>query len=240
MTSQTTKALLLIAVTALLTYFITCYFCNPKTIDVPDKDRSATICSNYETEPPVVLTTDLVKSMVGTYGSNQLENIQNAPVNPVPEDAQSIWFDLETLKKFMYQIEYNVNKYPAQSENKKIGVRIYYAAYPKNALMRDFANHQTDPNFSYNPDYENKHTLVMIPTITGADGNNYDFNPLDVNSYDGFASMSKKLNINYISDTYSTLILGPGAVDEVDDVGNTSARNHGTLAPPETIIGLSF
>ena len=91
-----------------------------------------------------------------------------------------------------------MNKNPTQGRDKKLGVRIYYAAYPDNSKMRDLAATQTDPNFSYNPAYEKKHTLVMIPTIE-KDGKNYDFNPLDPNSYIGFTNMTKGGVFNFPS-----------------------------------------
>ena len=112
-------------------------------------------------------------------------------------------------------------------------------AEAKNEDMKRMAASQTDPNFSYNPAYENKHTLVMIPTITNAEGENLDFNPLDASTYNGFANMNKTKRDVFNSNSYSTLILGPGA-EMVNPNGNTSARNHGTLFPPETNVGISF
>lgn len=246
MKSQTLRIILLVALTALVTVFITCYFCKKKGHnDIPDKDRSTTICMDYQNDPAPLLTTEMVKSMVGTYATNQLYNIQNATTNAVPNDARAIWFDLETLKKFLYHIEHNVGNNYAQSQGKKIGVRIYYSAYPKNTEMRELSTSQADPNFTFNPSYENKHTLVMIPTISGADGANYDFNPLDVNTYNGFVNMDTKNKYSFINSSYSTLILGPGAeiVNQTGGNGgtnNTVARNHGALTPPDNIVGSGF
>lgn len=243
MKNQTLKILLLVVLTALVTAFITCHFCKKHDHDdIPDKDRSTTICMDYQSDPAPQLTTKMVKSMVTTYSGNQLNNIQTAPTNAVPNDARAIWFDLETLKKFLYHIEHSVNNNYAQSHDKKIGVRIYYSAYPKNTEMRALSTEQADPNFTFNPAYESKHTLVMIPTISGADGENYDFNPLDVNSYVGFVNMDKKDKYSFINNSYSTLILGPGAetVNQSASSSATIARNHGVLTPPETVIGFGF
>lgn len=231
MKSQLLKCLLLCLLTALLTYFLTCYFCKKKFEDIPENTRSLTdICMDYDTITPPTLTTEMVKSMVTQYSGAQLNSIQTAPTNAVAVDARSIWFDLETLKEFLYQIEHNVNKNPAQGRDKKLGVRIYYAAYPDNSKMRDLAATQTDPNFSYNPAYEKKHTLVMIPTIE-KDGKNYDFNPLDPNSYIGFTNMTKGGVFNANSSTYSTLSLGTSANPLNPGPNPTIARNHGTLCP---------
>jgi hypothetical protein len=244
MKSQTIKILIIIALTAIVTAFITCILCKPKDVtNVPDKDRSATICMDYQTEPPAVLTSELVKSMVTRYSDAQLNNIQNAAVNNVPKDARSIWFDLETLKKFLYQIEYNASKNPSKIQNKSLGVRIYYAAYPENDKMRQYSQTQAQ-GFSFNPNYEKLHTLVMIPTITDKESeNHYDFNPLDVNSYVGFVNMNRDNRYAFINSNYPILTLGPGAEETTNAQGissQVSARNHGSLTPPDTFEGLGF
>lgn len=241
MKSQNLKCLLFIIVTALLTAFITWYLCRMKYIDdIPDKDRSATICMDYETQPPALLPAEVVRSMVTNYGDLQLNNIQTAPTNAVPVDAKAIWFDLETIKKFIYQIEHNANTNFAQSQNKKLGIRIYYASYPKNTQMAQMA--LNDPNFYYNPSYENLHTLVMIPTISGANNDNYDFNPLDVNSYTGFTNMKRNGVDPFADPSYSILSFGPSCEPELESPtpNQTSARNHGTLIPPAVGSGLFF
>lgn len=246
MKSQLLKCLLLCLLTALLTYFLTCYFCKKKFEDIPDNTRSLTsICMDYGTISPPTLTTEMVKSMVTEYSDTQLHNIQTAPTNAVPVDARSIWFDLETLKEFLYHIEHNVTKNATQARNKELGVRIYYAAYPKNDKMRDLAATQTDPNFSMNPDYEKLHTLVMIPTIEGDHGENYDFNPLDTNSYIGFVNMRKDGAFSSNSSSYSTLSLGTSAnpVNTAQGISTNNAvnaRNHGELTPPGANSALSF
>lgn len=243
MNSQIQRYVLVSLLTAIATYFLTTYSFNN---NIPENTRSLTdICMDYDTITPPTLTTEMVKSMVTQYSIAQLNSIQTATTNAVPVDARSIWFDLETLKEFLYQIEHNVNKNPTQGRDKKLGVRIYYAAYPDNTKMRDLAATQTDPNFSYNPAYEKKHTLVMIPTIQGADRENYDFNPLDVNSYIGFTNMKTGGAYSPNSSSYSTLSLGTSAnpvnTTQGAIVNNAViARNHGYLIPPSSGIGLSF
>lgn len=249
MKPQTLRLFILITLTAVITALITEFFCKKKDhSDIPDKDRSATsICMDYDNEAPPVLTTELVKSMVVKYNGVQLNNIQTAVTNAVPVDARSIWFDIETLKKFLYHVEHNVGKNYNESRDKKIGVRIYYAAYPKNAEMKRMAESQEDQNFTFNPAYENLHTLVMIPTISGTDGENYDFNPLDVASYNGFVNMENKAKDAFGGNNYSTLILGPSAevINNNSSAtnsfnGSINARNHGTLCPPGNAVGFGF
>jgi hypothetical protein len=230
--------------TSILTYFITCHFglCKKGETNTDGTRNPTTICMDYSSETPPSLTSGLVKSMVTKYNNTQLDYIQNAPGSQVPKDAQSIWFDLETLKKFLYHVENNANQHFNEFQNKKLGIRIYYAAYPKNEEMRVFAQSQTDPDFSYNPDYQFLHTLVMMPTISAADGNNYDFNPLDVATYDGFIKMPTKDKVAYDNGSYPTLTFGPGSYSNSTTVSQSQniVRNHGILCPPGNTNGISF
>ena len=236
MKSQFLKCLVLMLLTAVLTYFITCYFfCNDK--DNGGTRDLASICMNYENQPPATLTTKMITSMVGQYSGKQLNSIQSDSLNQIPKDARAIYFDLETLKQFVYQIEYNSSKNFAESKDKTLGVRIYYAAYPENDKMRAMESSQTDPNFSYNPTYEKLHTLVMIPTIRGNDKIDYDFNPLDVSTYNGYTRMPKTGKY-YTDETYSGISLGSSSRPQTGE--NVSARNHGMLYPPDSMTGFGF
>lgn len=250
MKTQTLKNIIICLLLCLFSALITYYLCRKKCNEGTDTTRSLTdVCMDYSTEAPATLTTEMVKSMVTQYGDAQLESIQTAPVNAVREDAKSIWFDLETLKAFMYQVEYNAKKKKPSIKNEELGIRIYYAAYPDNAKMRALATTQTDPNFSYNPAYEKRHTLVMIPTISDGKGGNYDFNPLDLTTFNGFANTPKSSTYNPNSSGYVTLSLGTSSAPVVPGGivpgGSTtspgiSARNHGHLYPPDNTIGNIF
>ena len=247
MKPQLLKYLLLILFTAFLTYFITCYFCRKKEDGDTGGTRDLnTICMDYDTEPPATLTTKMITSMVGQYSGSQLNSIQSDSLNQIPKDARAIWFDLETLKQFMYQIEHNAGKNFAESKDKTLGVRIYYAAYPTNDKMRVMATSQTDPNFSYNPAYEKLHTLVMIPTIAEKEGENFDFNPLDVSTYNGYVNMPKNGKF-YTEEDYIGISLGTSSAPASANISSTqtgsngvSARNHGHLYPPDNFSGMGF
>jgi hypothetical protein len=146
------------------------YFNNPFTVSSTPATTNE-ICMDYSKDNPSILKHSLVSEMVKNYRDNQLVSIQTATLNPVPNDAQSIWFPLDSIKKFIYHIEKGVedNKPGAKTD---LGLRIYYAAYSeKNAPAN----------------YEKKHTLVMIPTLK-IHGINADFNPIDINTYTGFDS----------------------------------------------------
>lgn len=234
------KCLFLCLLTAILSVLLTCYFCKKKHHDGDDDGtRSLTsICMDYDTEPAPVLTTELVKTMVTTYRGSQLNSIQTAPTNAVPKDAQSIWFDLETLKKFLYHLEHNVDKNATAGTRASLGVRIYYAAYPEKNILQRMMLSQVDTTYTIPANYEKLHTLVMIPTISYTAGENLDFNPLDVATYNGFVNMKIEKNNPRNSATYSTLSLGTfsGNTTHVGTGTPTpqqiNARNHGGLCPP--------
>ena len=236
------KSFILVVATALITVLIMQFFCKKHKNDHPKDDGTrslTTICMDYDNEPPATLTTDLVKSMVTKYDGTQLRYIQTASNTIVREDAKAIWFDLETLKKFLYHIEHNVGKNYAEGHDKKLGVRIYYSAYPDASKMNDYMSQQNDTTYQFDPAYENLHTLVMIPTITGENDQNYDFNPLDKTTYNGFTGKSARNPIT--SPSYNTLSLGASSeVTNLNSPTHTSARNHGTLFPPGPPVGVAF
>ena len=182
--------------------------------------------------------------MVAKYSDTQLYNIQNASNNAVQQDAKSIWFELETLKRFLYHVENNIKKNNVTISSEKLGIRIYYAAYPKNEAMRQLSQDQTDPSFTMNTAYENKHTLVMIPTIADSNGNNFDFNPQDQATYNGFTNMPKGTKNPLLSDNYSLMSLGTAptanGIVRTPSPNAIMARNHGELSPPGVSPGISF
>lgn len=86
------------------------------------------------------------------------------------EDANRLWFSLESLKNFIWQIEKEMCNKPCARENElRLGVRVYYARYPSDmhidglrGLPKDYAEH---------------HTLFMVPTYEDQTGTQVDFDP---------------------------------------------------------------
>ena len=75
---------------------------NPCPCDTPNK-----ICLDYSNSQINELRVDLIHTMTNKYRSNQLDfvNRNSDFLGYNKKDAHSIWFDLITLKKFMYHIE---------------------------------------------------------------------------------------------------------------------------------------
>ena len=136
------------------------------------------------------LRVDLIHTMTNKYRSNQLDfvNRNSDFLGYNKKDAHSIWFDLITLKKFMYHIEKTSRDLGAginrTISDKDLGIRIYYAAYPKKeenwkVQFPDLIDLYSDPNKQL---YEHLHTLVMVPTLN-IEGKMVDFNPKDTATY---------------------------------------------------------
>ncbi len=159
---------------------------------------------------PNTMTYDFIRMLVDNYRNNQLKSV-NEKLGI--EDAHSIHFDLATLKKFIADIEsLSLTGNPGLNTD-NLGVRFYYAAYPKAADWHLMGN------TPIGVDYAEKHTLVMVPTIKRKDENGvflcYDFNLLDMKIKEKNASAFKK-----DSDTSIEFV----------------CQNHGTLSPPATKV----
>jgi hypothetical protein len=190
---------------------------------------SASICMDYSADHMSTLDADLIHTMTRGYRKYQLKYIETETGTIAPKDAYSIWFDLVTLKKYLYHIEKN-----SKMSDSKLGVRFYYASYPETEKeMEGFKDLKDTSDKLISPDYHGLHTLVMIPTVKVGD-NDIDFNPLDSSTFvDGLSQ-----NPIYAFGSPSTLPDDTAALTATSrDMG---ARNHGTLSPPKAAIGFGF
>lgn len=112
---------------------------------------------------PNVIPTEVIQSQVDNYRNNQLMAI-NETLGI--DDANAIWFDMVTLKKFIADIEKEACDIDPDVTTKDLGIRFYYAAYPE------------EPQYPIPADYARRHTLIMVPTKK-KDDLNYDFNPYE-------------------------------------------------------------
>jgi hypothetical protein len=193
---------------------------------------STSICMDYSADNMSTLDADLIHTMTRGYKKNQLSYIQTELGTIAPIDASAIWFDLVTLKKYLYHIEKK-----SKIDDSKLGVRFYYASYPKStdsmAVFRDLRD--ASGHHLISPEYKGLHTLVMIPTVKDSVGNDIDFNPLDSSTFkEGFSQKSQ-----YTFGSTSTLPDDTAALSATPsrDMG---ARNHGYLTPPKAAVGLGF
>lgn len=243
--------LLIITILVLMVSFGTYVYKFPPRTNDPKLpiDKENKICTDFSTYKKSKLTNGLVHDMVNIYRDNQLQSIQGSIIRPIKNDAYSIWFDLDTIKKFIYHIEKEI-KSDTKYVNNKLGIRIYYAAYPdantwkSKPEYRDISYMANDPN---KVKYEKLHTLVMIPTLQNDNGKINDINLFDKNTFtNGITKYEYNQGVSYMPSTIrmkQLFALNPAptiATSTTNSADDIAARNHGTLAPPEAITGFGF
>ncbi|OQP53453.1 hypothetical protein A4H97_23705 [Niastella yeongjuensis] len=144
---------------------------------------------------------------VGRYGKTRPQLL-----GPDNKDARACWYSIDTLKKYICQIEKYSHK--LHIDTQKLGIRFFYAVYPENI-----------PNVRY----RNHHTLFMVPTqfVNGA---NVDFDP----RYTLKAGIKPQSAVlRQVPLTEKPLILGSLSAD--DSFSNPEidmGKNQGQLCPP--------
>ncbi len=198
-----------------------------------------TICSNY---PDMnTMEVQLIHKMTDKYKTNQLAAINNSSrtiFSPNYSDARAIWFDLETLKAFIHQIEIKAKNNVDPVPSTDLGIRIYYGSYPEESTWGStYKDLPGTGNNVLTPDYQERHTLVLVPTIR-KDTLDVDFNPLDPKTYKTpFLETEEYINGIMLRTGNPTSIL---ALPAIPSSGDTGAQNHGGLYPPLGNSGLAF
>nr|WP_315032654.1 hypothetical protein [uncultured Chryseobacterium sp.] len=157
------------------------------------------------------MSNKLIQNLIDNYRKNHLSAINDTLGI---QDAHSIWFDLPKLKKFIATIEKEAAKINPDTSEEDLGIRFYYAAYPKNENWDIMESHPVPE------EYAERHTLVLIPTLKQSsekgESLDYDFNYLQ----------SKDESV--------ALALNARKIKELSD--DTVGENQGTLTPPGTSI----
>ncbi|UZT96880.1 hypothetical protein ODZ84_16885 [Chryseobacterium fluminis] len=157
---------------------------------------------------PNTMSYEFIQMLVDNYRNNHLVAIKDK-LNL--DDSHSIHFGLDTLKKFISDIETEAQKNNPDITEEDLGIRFYYAAYPTTANWSTMANTPVGTN------YAERHTLVMIPTLKKPDENgdllNYDFNPLESSEGEFLALPTQNQGLS----------------------GEIMSQNHGALNPPNQI-----
>ncbi|KFF08472.1 hypothetical protein [Chryseobacterium luteum] len=150
------------------------------------------------------ITSELIQNLISNYRNNQMQAV-NKELGIT--DAHSIWFDLPKLKKFISRIENEATNANPNISEEDLGIRFYYAAYPK---AQDWTMMEDYP---VDVEYAERHTLVMVPTLKKEDENgemlDYDFSPSNNTKSLTMESKGGETPLIY-----------------------TIAENHGTLSPP--------
>lgn len=171
---------------------------------------------NERRSKPTTMDPAIIQQMVDNYRNNHLDAINSAMEI---RDAQSVSFGLKTLKKFIGDIEFYAKKVDPRITDGALGLRFYYAAYPKENEWSGFGN-------EIRKDYAQKHTLIMIPTLKKKASNgsylDYDFNPLDRSTFP-MKERSKEQPVTLMAMSSDT---------SDSQTREVMAQNHGQLIPP--------
>ncbi|UKB79088.1 hypothetical protein [Chryseobacterium sp. MEBOG07] len=185
--------------------------------------------SNKPLEPGI-MSNSLIQALIDNYRQNHLSAINTALGI---QDAHSIWFDLPKLKQFIAKIEEEAAKVNPATSEANLGIRFYYATYPKQEDWSMMDSHPVPVQ------YAGKHTLVMIPTLKKASDAgeliDFDFNPFQANG----ENSNLALNARNITPSGNGGDNGNGGGGPLgDDTG--LGENNGILIPPYTSSGESF
>lgn len=115
---------------------------------------------------PVLAAEELFNTYQADMGKNTLwsDGVNRTSI----EDAESVWFPLETIKKYIWMIETNKCNNDCPDS---LGIRIYYAKYP-DSTTAFWTRYDADmANAGY-------HTVFMVPTYYDQKTEAHvDFNP---------------------------------------------------------------
>ncbi len=221
------STILLIIILILFGLYIYKYPPNSKTAS------TTKICMDYSSANMNQLQVDLVRNMISGYKDYQKRYIDTASNL---DDAHSIWFDLETLKAFIYHVEYQTKQNTNIVANPELGLRIHYSRYPEFNQWKDFSDLDDLAQDPLGSQYGERHTLVIIPTIKRKDGKNVNFNPLDTTTY------ANGMPFDYPGTPSTTTVPSFGGINTKanNSGGNTGSQNHGGLYPPGLPDGSGF
>jgi hypothetical protein len=183
-------------------------------------------CKKYSTTPPFQnLDVRMLKDMALEYRNRMDPTFINN--HPSLKDAETIWFSLDSLKRFIWQIETTVckNKCGDATKNLDMGLRIYYARYPTTG------NQATYPQLKgVDPTYKDMHTVFMVPTYDNMNGTVLDHIDFDPSKFD-----AAKCRYIGLDSTVGTVMAFGGFYNQPAQAtgsSSTTAKNHGTLCPP--------
>ncbi len=193
-------------------------------------------CKDYSGDPMSgLINFTAAKQMADAYAADSGKfYIGNGAVNTSDHDARSIWFDLETIKKFIWNMEDTICKNGCKDLN--LGLRFYYAKYPdSNTIKTSSALAGVKPEFQFH------HTLFVVPTYdagTGATARHIDFDPWNPGPDKckplSLSDAAKQIQLDQRQQQKDqrVLMLIMGGTS-----GDSDEQNHGDLAPPPDSLG---
>ena len=140
-----------------------------KTSSVATDTVSARTAISADPPLPGLINSLVAETMSADYKADAGKSTVKDSTGKKQTDALSIWFDLETVKKFIDKIDKSI---PKSATRPLLGIRMYYAKYPSVYGLTQKTGLQTlSKQVAY------RHTLFMVPTYYDKQANlNVDFN----------------------------------------------------------------
>ncbi|WP_046744897.1 hypothetical protein [Kordia zhangzhouensis] len=203
-------------------------------------DDSKAFCSDYSQYPYDTLKAGLIGDMISIYENYQLNAIKT--VQHI--DSESIILDLDKVQKFLYHIKQGVKIHSKNLEKEKLGLRFYYAAYPKKStwgqgLYEELGDLLESP---ITQNYEDKHTLVIVPIRENEQGEVVDFHPYFPDTYENGLNKYRRPQELLGTQEIDQSVFAESEVMALTgtSIDNLEAINHGGLYPPHNSRKLAF
>lgn len=185
------------------------------------------ICADYSGTSFHKLETEMLDSISSNYKQSVIgASSTNSKI--AKTDASNIWFSLDTLKRFIWEIESKTCGIACGKEKKdfNLGIRIYYARYPDSTRLNRYPDLTNVPNF-----FGNCHTLFMVPTYDFNDPK-YGLQHMDFDPGSKFNSADCKFPLIETLPTAMVLMKHSPLAPPPPTGNNNTAQNHGGLCPP--------
>jgi hypothetical protein len=144
-------------------------------------------------------------------------------------DARSVWFPLESIKNYIWDIE-NQNCSNTNCNKEGLGLRIYFAKYPDKS-SRDWLALGLS---GIQNNYANRHTIFMIPTYHYG-GNDIDFDP-----WSSSCKIPTIITDNFNPADTNNQVRARYVFFADQSATGSDGKNHGNLIPPNDPTGTSF
>lgn len=169
---------------------------------------------SYSGEPQEgYLNVNLAKEIADAYDADQEKAyISMGGKMTGMQDAHRVWFNLEKLKQYIWQIEDTLCKQGCNLDSLGLGMHIYFAKYPDSSRIKEFG---------VDPSYANHQTIFMTATYRGTK-NNIDFDPYHIGTE---KCKPTPLSAYIRSDNKDGMML-KGSGEE------PGVLNHGSISPP--------
>lgn len=196
------------------------------------------VCMDYSAgNIPFKMNSNVLQMMYANYKYGQTPP---GSLQQPGADAQTAWFSLGTLKRFLWQIETEVCKRAGKCKAiDSLGVRFYYARYPENKPVPgtggvNLWSQYTDLT-SVPKRYEKQHTFFMVPTFD-INGIHTDFDPYNTTYVKCRPTVTLEKLLKTVKTTKESITIfnmeGSMSISALAPDPDPAAKNHSELCPP--------